>query len=609
MTSLGNTAICKRLMAEELGSSSQPVQTIHRASTDIYQNDLNWVDHDTNHTRLRLKEDGHLQIVEDIEFFQGPSVTDSTKKYSVGLSGDAFVIRDEVNAVDLLTLQHGTSTGETAQTLANTSAIASNTIEITGKAAINGDATQGFQTDNLTVSGTIDVTGDAVIDGVAEIGQGKIGLVPNQGANNVGFAKTNNFTSTNYALLQYNAGATNLNAASGTSLTFTKGDTAKMVCKPDDDWDIHTNLHVFNNLKFGDNITGTHHGTLGQIPGIAQNVGFAKSNFFNQTDFALAQYDTGQVDLNTPANAGLYIKQNGVSKMNINAGTGEIDVQTNVNVDGDITIAGTSVTSTLNTLTASVSSNTSNIQLLRGVSADGNLVEEEDSITANHRHTTAMILGLDAVILSLQSELAALQGSGSVAQVKTFQTREMKRDANGVHIGYTIRKNGFISGSTTNPNVSVGTDVHVDLLSPSSLTITPTTAGNQVVCSFLVSYNSQGEVGDYGFVVKRYDVGAGSETMLAQSTDSAGNLFAVISSPLVTSGAHNGHTTEIRIIDENCLDVATQYRLYVRGTDSSNTNPASFWLNGPGASLEPSATSPATAEGMLSSVTLTEVRA
>ena len=210
---------------------------------------------------------------------------------------------------------------------------------------------------------------------------------------------------------------------------------------------------------------------------------------------------------------------------------------------------------------------------------------------------------------SVLTTLNALTASGTIAQVKTFQTREMKRDANGVHIGYTLRKGGFISGSTTNPNVSVGTDVHVDLLSPSSLTITPTAIGNQVVCSFLVSYNSQGEVGDYGFVVKRYDVGAGTETMLEHSTDSAGNLFAVISSPLVTSGTTNGHTTEIRIIDENCLDVATQYRLYVRGTDISNANPASFWLNGPGASLEPSATTPATAEGMLSSVTLTEIRA
>ena len=106
MTSVGNVRITKTLIAESLGSASQPVKTIHRASTDIYQNDLNWIDADTSHTRLRLKEDGHLQIVEDIEFFSGPSITNSTKKYSIGLNqeGDSFVVHDEVENVDLLKL-------------------------------------------------------------------------------------------------------------------------------------------------------------------------------------------------------------------------------------------------------------------------------------------------------------------------------------------------------------------------------------------------------------------------------------------------------------------------------------------------------------------------
>ena len=146
-------------MVEELGSSSQPVQTIHRASTDIYQNDLNWVDADTSHTRLRLKEDGHLQIVEDLEFFEGPSVTNSTKKYSIGLNGDAFVVRDEVNAVDLLTLQHGTSTGETAQTQENTAAIQTNMLRIdTHKNDIASLAvqTQDFVQKFATIAQTLD---------------------------------------------------------------------------------------------------------------------------------------------------------------------------------------------------------------------------------------------------------------------------------------------------------------------------------------------------------------------------------------------------------------------------------------------------------------------
>ena len=55
MVSIGDTAHCRLLVVEELGTATKPVATIHRAGTDIYQNDLNWVDADTNHTRLRLR--------------------------------------------------------------------------------------------------------------------------------------------------------------------------------------------------------------------------------------------------------------------------------------------------------------------------------------------------------------------------------------------------------------------------------------------------------------------------------------------------------------------------------------------------------------------------
>ena len=97
MSSLGKLCFVDQLVVSELGSTTTPVQTIHRASTDRYQNDLNWVDTDTEHTRLRLKEDGHLQICEDIEFFAGPSITNSTKRYSIGLSPDGtlFQIKNE----------------------------------------------------------------------------------------------------------------------------------------------------------------------------------------------------------------------------------------------------------------------------------------------------------------------------------------------------------------------------------------------------------------------------------------------------------------------------------------------------------------------------------
>ena len=113
MSSLGKQSFTDQLIVKELGSSTTPVETIHRASTDIYQNDLNWIDADTNHTRLRLKEDGHLQCVEDVELFSGPDIATGTKRFSVGLDawGD-FVIRDEVAGVDRISIDsEGNITG------------------------------------------------------------------------------------------------------------------------------------------------------------------------------------------------------------------------------------------------------------------------------------------------------------------------------------------------------------------------------------------------------------------------------------------------------------------------------------------------------------------
>eukprot|EP00965_Chrysotila_dentata_P074509 2460996-Pleurochrysis_carterae.AAC.1 len=61
------TLTCETLYAKTLGSEDQPIQTIHRASTDVYQNDLTYRERLTNDARMRLTLDGHLQIVQDLE--------------------------------------------------------------------------------------------------------------------------------------------------------------------------------------------------------------------------------------------------------------------------------------------------------------------------------------------------------------------------------------------------------------------------------------------------------------------------------------------------------------------------------------------------------------
>ena len=113
MVSIGDTATCNVLIANTLGSKTKPVQNIHRASTDYYQNDLSWKDADTDETRLRLKEDGHLQIVQDLELYTGPDIETGTKRYSVGLNSDNdFVIRDEIAQIDRLKIDsQGTISG------------------------------------------------------------------------------------------------------------------------------------------------------------------------------------------------------------------------------------------------------------------------------------------------------------------------------------------------------------------------------------------------------------------------------------------------------------------------------------------------------------------
>ena len=206
-------------------------------------------------------------------------------------------------------------------------------------------------------------------------------------------------------------------------------------------------------------------------------------------------------------------------------------------------------------------------------------------------------LALNTKLIAMQTELTELKGAGTVAQVVTFQTREMKRNQDNVSIGYQFSGAADVWRDRT--------DIWLDLISPASLTITPKAANNKIIISFLITYNIQGEVGDYGFVVKR--LAGGVETMLPNATDSNDNPFAVISSPLVDGGTANGHTAEIRIIDESCLDVSTQYRLYIRCTDADSTFVATFYLNGPGGGIEPGG-AVGTYEGMLSSVTLTEIR-
>ena len=111
---LGKRVYAENLITPVIGSSTNPVQTIYRASTDVYENDLKFVESSSGDTRLKIKTDGHLAVSEDIEFHSGADVEAiNTKLFSIGLddSGDQnFVIRDDQANQDRMTINK--STGE-----------------------------------------------------------------------------------------------------------------------------------------------------------------------------------------------------------------------------------------------------------------------------------------------------------------------------------------------------------------------------------------------------------------------------------------------------------------------------------------------------------------
>jgi hypothetical protein len=94
MTSLGTNARCKVLVCEELGSASNPVTTIHMASTFQLQNHLAFKE--GNETRFLIQKNGQLAIAQDIHFYDTSNVATGALRFSLGLSGTKFQIVNEV---------------------------------------------------------------------------------------------------------------------------------------------------------------------------------------------------------------------------------------------------------------------------------------------------------------------------------------------------------------------------------------------------------------------------------------------------------------------------------------------------------------------------------
>ena len=196
---------------------------------------------------------------------------------------------------------------------------------------------------------------------------------------------------------------------------------------------------------------------------------------------------------------------------------------------------------------------------------------------------------------SVLTTLNALTAPGTVAQMATHQTRARKEDANGNHVGYLL----FTSGD------SAIQDVHIDLM---DVSITPTAAGNKILCQYNVNYNITGELGDYIFFVKRND--GTSSTTLPFAEDSSGAYWTGVSFQSEHSSSNRGTNLDVKIVDESCLAVATTYELYVRCTDLDAVTTEFFLNHPPPPNVVGDITNnTSTHEGTLSVATLTEIRA
>ena len=574
---------CQKLVAEqlevpELGSLQNPVNTIHRASTDIFQNDLKFVESNSGEARLIIRTDGHLAVSQDVEFYSGTDIETGMKKYSIGLNtaGDKFVIKDEIHGNDILTLDSngldpagtaGLSSALDAKqaslTLPNGSAISTTVLDtfqlvsdgngpsyntslltagaienwfetlqdsllmippgntgpgyraasisttttpsgvnvpsslavsnfvntkiqdytslnatsfvtnniscsslrvdtilagdvgrvvilgglnvlgtgvgilltdtditslsvtesatihdatftgaftvpsiadiggpngttlssvvetainsavtlhhdqvttpalsvawygINGKAPLNGSSTENFDAQTLTCTSIVattatldadlyfDGSGDSLsaqlankaptlnptfsglmeVPGSSAAHSGTIGSVPNvNGVNNVGFAKTNRFNGTDYAILQYDGGAVNVNASSGTSLSFTKDHVNRMVCGQDGNWTIQTQLTMDGALN-SKLIQPVDNGVRTIGTSLLNYATVHARNLYSNT---VLQLSAAKVDIGNTSGIGNIELDADLVKI-----TGTLQVPGDLTISGDATFSGT----------------------------------------------------------------------------------------------------------------------------------------------------------------------------------------------------------------------------------------------------------------------------
>ena len=159
-------------------------------------------------------------------------------------------------------------------------------------------------------------------------------------------------------------------------------------------------------------------------------------------------------------------------------------------------------------------------------------------------------------------------GSGDIATLPSqsgASGKVLKSDGTdatwGVDEGGTLKQVVSVQtrtqGTYSAPTSGDGTEI-----TPLTLTITPTASGNKVILDWIV--NSEGD-NNMGYIVTR------NGTRLPDTTNASNNHYAVIvTQPYDGNYDSTPDNVVVRIIDNNCLNTSSVYRLHVRATSSSS---------------------------------------
>jgi len=194
------------------------------------------------------------------------------------------------------------------------------------------------------------------------------------------------------------------------------------------------------------------------------------------------------------------------------------------------------------------------------------------SYSATLPDATGTLLMTDGDGSSLSGLSHTPEGTAVVSTGETGATKFLREDGDGTcswqAAGGGKLKKVVTVQSRTIATYAVPTSGDGVELSPVTLTITPTAAGNTVKLTWII----QGDCNsDSVFLVTR------NGTKLTDTTDASNNRYAgIISFPYDPDAGSTPNSVSVTIMDNNCLNTSSVYRLLIR---TSSGTARTFYFN------------------------------